>query len=569
MNASDAIPAELRDLPQWVTWQYENGTKVPYDAKTGRKASSTDPTTWATYALATAARSRRHHAGVGYVFSADDPYTGIDLDDCIDDAGEVADWARAIVDAMRTYTEISPSRTGLKLWVIGSIPRSVKTAQIEMYAQSRYFTVTSQQLAGTPGTIRDAGDDLNALYRQLRPEPTPAPVPFVRLSTVVDDDHARRYAVAALEGEHQKMLAAADGERHNRRYDSAYALAGLLPHISEEEITAALAVNFGPDAYGAMKTIADGITAGRQAPREIPPPREVSAHRVEWCPEDLDALEELDPAELRRRYLAVLAERNHLKQRVEQLELQLGDVQERNRFVSQAAGAEGIGAPSKRLTFVELKKEIDTAEGDGRKQGEWVKIRPAYMATCTGQNRSTIGRHLDTMAEAGLIEKQVSRTFDPDTGSWCSEMLVRPLVDLSNPDQVILPSMHGGKRERCPHCQSENVAWMRVKVCRDCERTIGEVSYQAINPPEMHDANQEQLDLGDVEALNCSVQLKEKTVDLSPELHDANQPAKPPTLAPRRVLSAAQDVEDWLRHLEQTGQAEQARVYRAQLGPPC
>lgn len=267
------IPDELRVRPQWVTWKYENGTKVPYDAKTGRKASSTDPATWATYEAATAAVKRRHHAGVGYVFAADDPYTGIDLDDCIDDAGDVAPWAQTIVDAMQTYTEISPSGTGLKMWVRGTIPRSVKTAQTEIYTQSRYFTATGRQLSGTPAGIRDAQPALDTLYHELRPEPTPpaALCGPVRSPVAVDDDHARRYALAALEDEHQIMLATGDGERHNQRIKSAHALAGYIPHITEDEITVALAVNFGRDERSARKTIADGIRTGREAPREIPP----------------------------------------------------------------------------------------------------------------------------------------------------------------------------------------------------------------------------------------------------------------------------------------------------------
>lgn len=245
--------------------------------------------------------------------------------------------------------------------------------------------------------------------------------------------------------------------------------------------------------------------------------------------DSMDNLDDLPPDELRRRLRSAIDERDRWKERAEQLQLQLGQVQERNRFVTQASGAEGIGAPAMRLTFVELTKELETAEGDGRKQGDWSKIRPAYMARCTGQNRSTVGRHLDTMQEAGLIEKEVKRIRDGKTGGWCSEMYVRPLVDLSDPSQVSIPSLHGGRRERCPHCQSENVAWMKVKVCRDCERTIGDVSYQAVNPPELHDANQtdgagglvEQTSALDAFALNCSVQLKEDTC--FSELHHANQ----------------------------------------------
>jgi len=42
------IPAELRDLPQWVTHK----AKIPYTPATGEKAKSGEPSTWDTYAAA-------------------------------------------------------------------------------------------------------------------------------------------------------------------------------------------------------------------------------------------------------------------------------------------------------------------------------------------------------------------------------------------------------------------------------------------------------------------------------------------------------------------------------------
>ena len=55
------FPKELAVLPQWICWRLEPDSKsekprkVPYDPKTGRKASSTNPQTWATLAEAEAA----------------------------------------------------------------------------------------------------------------------------------------------------------------------------------------------------------------------------------------------------------------------------------------------------------------------------------------------------------------------------------------------------------------------------------------------------------------------------------------------------------------------------------
>ena len=84
------IPAELRELPQWVCWRAERRggkpTKVPVDPRTTEApASSTDPSTWSSFDDAVRRpRSAIGCNGVGFVFSKTDPYAGVDLDDCID-----------------------------------------------------------------------------------------------------------------------------------------------------------------------------------------------------------------------------------------------------------------------------------------------------------------------------------------------------------------------------------------------------------------------------------------------------------------------------------------------------
>ncbi len=76
------IPNELKMRPQWVVWQAEGEKpdKVPYSARTGRKAPSTDLMTWGTFEEAAEAYENGEYAGLGFVFSSGEPYTGIDLD---------------------------------------------------------------------------------------------------------------------------------------------------------------------------------------------------------------------------------------------------------------------------------------------------------------------------------------------------------------------------------------------------------------------------------------------------------------------------------------------------------
>src|SRR5262249_55704500 len=117
------IPAELKARDQWVCWRWTwkagkaKWDKPPLNARTGRKASSTDKNTWSSFEAALAAYqdARNRYDGVGYVFSEGDPYAGVDLDDALGADGRLKEWAGELVTALGTYTEVSPSGTGVKL----------------------------------------------------------------------------------------------------------------------------------------------------------------------------------------------------------------------------------------------------------------------------------------------------------------------------------------------------------------------------------------------------------------------------------------------------------------------
>jgi primase-polymerase (primpol)-like protein len=83
------IPEELMARPQWVVW-HAVGAKpdnVPYSVRTGRKASSTDLMTWSSFKEAVEAYEHGEYAGLGFVFCSGDPYTGVDLDGCVEGGG--------------------------------------------------------------------------------------------------------------------------------------------------------------------------------------------------------------------------------------------------------------------------------------------------------------------------------------------------------------------------------------------------------------------------------------------------------------------------------------------------
>jgi putative DNA primase/helicase len=146
------IPQELTERPQWVCWRYEERdeklTKIPYST-TGWRASSTDPTTWSTFDEALTAHKKRGYDGIGFVFSDDDPYCGIDLDKCRDPkTGEIAPWAQKIINRVDgTYVEASPSGTGIHIIVEGTVRGGgMRKGPVEMYSRVRFFTITGEVL---------------------------------------------------------------------------------------------------------------------------------------------------------------------------------------------------------------------------------------------------------------------------------------------------------------------------------------------------------------------------------------------------------------------------------------
>jgi hypothetical protein len=194
------IPAELRERPQWVVWKYEpdkantQWTKVPYRARdTLRKASTTDPATWATFEEALSSFEARRDApgrgivdGFGFVFTADDPYCGIDLDRSKRESGGCKPWAFDILEALHSYTETSPSGLGVKVIVRAKLPGkgNKKTGldkdggAVEMYDRARFFTITGATLDRWGRTIEDRAEAVAALHARLFPaEPKPEPEP--------------------------------------------------------------------------------------------------------------------------------------------------------------------------------------------------------------------------------------------------------------------------------------------------------------------------------------------------------------------------------------------------------
>nr|BDD44594.1 hypothetical protein 1 [Flavobacteriaceae bacterium] len=119
--------------------------------------------------------------GVGFVFTSNDPYCGIDLDDCRDaETGDITPWAQEIIDTIASYSEVSPSGTGVKIFVRGEKAgtgrrKGYKSGEVEVYSKSRYFTVTGERLSGDISDVMDRQEQLDELCIKVFGKEKPAP----------------------------------------------------------------------------------------------------------------------------------------------------------------------------------------------------------------------------------------------------------------------------------------------------------------------------------------------------------------------------------------------------------
>lgn len=132
----DLIPAELKARKQWITWRHgPNGEKIP-------NGKSNDPATWCEF------DEIKDFDKIAFVFSGDDPYVGIDLDNCVCDDGtynETASYALNLF-AGKAYCDVSYSQKGLHFIVRGKKPdwACCKRGDVECYDHARFWIMTGQ-----------------------------------------------------------------------------------------------------------------------------------------------------------------------------------------------------------------------------------------------------------------------------------------------------------------------------------------------------------------------------------------------------------------------------------------
>ena len=170
------IPSELKAVPHWISWRESD--KCPLQLN-GTEAASDNPATW------TAFENISGKERIGIMFTPASKLVGIDLDDAVDSNGNIKPWALAVMQKVKSYTEFSPSGTGIHIYAEATVDLSAKKKKIfpiaddrdqsiEIYNSGRYFTVTGNVLSGFSQLRNAQGDidDLVAQWNPVRPKPS-------------------------------------------------------------------------------------------------------------------------------------------------------------------------------------------------------------------------------------------------------------------------------------------------------------------------------------------------------------------------------------------------------------
>lgn len=165
------VPQTLQAYNQWVVWKYAvvegEIKKPPFNPTTGKQASVSNARTWGSFHDAHAAYTTGKFAGVGIVLTDAMGIVGIDIDHCVYE-GKVDEEAHHIISMLDSYTEISPSGTGIRIMLAGTLPGALRRkGNVEVYDTLRYLTLTGHALANTPQDIQPRQAAIEQVYQHI------------------------------------------------------------------------------------------------------------------------------------------------------------------------------------------------------------------------------------------------------------------------------------------------------------------------------------------------------------------------------------------------------------------
>lgn len=232
------IPQKLKTRNQWVAWKSQEivkgqkPTKIPMNP-TGGYAKSDDPKTWGTFEAAiNCLNNGKKLSGIGFVMNYNDPFTGIDIDHCRNpETGLIQPWAMEIIKSINSYTEITPSETGVRIFAEGKLPvNGRKNGNIEAYFSHHYMTVTGNHLEGTPTTIEKCQVEIDSFYQKYfaKDEPHEKGTPKPNQTPSIDDQELIEKIRQSKQGDKFQKLLNGDFSDYTSWSEGDFALCAML-----------------------------------------------------------------------------------------------------------------------------------------------------------------------------------------------------------------------------------------------------------------------------------------------------------------------------------------------------
>ncbi|MFD2379320.1 hypothetical protein ACFSTJ_20090 [Ottowia pentelensis] len=238
----DRIPPELAIRDRWLLWRAEGGKKVPYRAAEPRKrASSTDPTSWAGFDATRAAYRPGRDAGIGFALVPEDGLTVIDID------GNTSPEAVGLLeDVGCRFIETSPSGNGLHGWgfFAGELPRKkgiYHGINVEIYNAGRYMSVTGNATRSGPFSGLHGVLDLSRSIASSPAEKSRRPLALhKRHKNLKNHMRHRNLKSWGLCGgvEPARFLPKTTGNRNKRLFDLARHVKANRPEATKDELRA-------------------------------------------------------------------------------------------------------------------------------------------------------------------------------------------------------------------------------------------------------------------------------------------------------------------------------------------
>jgi hypothetical protein len=301
----DNIPPELVSRKIWCLWSAILGDggkikKVPRRQDGMGAMSWADPLSFSTVAglqphylagISLPTQSGKHFAGIGIIIPEKGDLKAFDLDDAVDENGQIKPAAKAILDRINSYSEASLSGKGFHGIAFASLtednenlgearnePLRIDGQRIEFYARSHFLTFTGRRLTGYSDHIDTRQNEMRSLYeglediRDFARATTKKTARVEQSDKTPDDERLEIYCHRALESEAQEVGGASEGARNNSLNNAALKMGRYVgaEFLSRSEVERSLLSSARmaelPEAE-ARATIKSGLGAGISDPK--------------------------------------------------------------------------------------------------------------------------------------------------------------------------------------------------------------------------------------------------------------------------------------------------------------